>query len=337
MMLKILMGFFYLLVLVVFAFVTMKLISRRMKSTFKPRKSKVSYAAEINPKTASPQLLNQILLMLPGENNEVLSRMSILAEDGNQAELDVLLICPTGIYLFNSINESGYVTGSEKDRQWYILMEDGDRKAFKNPLEENRYNVQVLLTRYPEIKKEWVHDYVVFSNRCGISDLLLETTDTVLNKKMLFERLRGQIAEQSVVLTPDRIQYLYNRLKLYTDGESIAPVSARRKTANPAYPVETATEIHEIKAPDLTQFSKEDQCLKNKLTAFAKEQSQRERIAAAQVLDKGSIENLVNMKPKNQIELETVQGMDEKRCKSYGDSIIHIIKQHYYETMSKCQ
>lgn len=334
-MLKILMGFFYLLVLVVFAFVMIKFISRRMKSTFKPRKSKISYAVEINPKTAAPQLLNQILLMLPGENNEVLSRMSILAEDGNQAELDVLLICPTGIYLFNSINESGYVTGGEGDRQWYILKEDGNRKAFKNPLEENTYNVRALLTRYPEIKEEWVHDYVVFSNRCGISDLRLETTDAVLNRKMLFERLRGQIAEQSVVLTPDRIQYLYNRLKLYTDGESIAPISARKKTAQSFYPPET--EIHEIKAPDLTQFSREDQCLKNKLTAFAKEQSQRERIAAAEVLDRRSIENLVNMKPKNRIELETVQGMDEKRCESYGDSIIHIIKQHYHETMSKCQ
>lgn len=334
-MLKILMGFFYLLVLVVFAFVMIKFISRRMKSTFKPRKSKISYAVEINPKTAAPQLLNQILLMLPGENNEVLSRMSILAEDGNQAELDVLLICPTGIYLFNSINESGYVTGGEGDRQWYILKEDGNRKAFKNPLEENTYNVRALLTRYPEIKEEWVHDYVVFSNRCGISDLRLETTDAVLNRKMLFERLRGQIAEQSVVLTPDRIQYLYNRLKLYTDGESIAPISARKKTAQSFYPPET--EIHEIKAPDLTQFSREDQCLKNKLTAFAKEQSQRERIAAAEVLDRRSIENLVNMKPKNRIELETVQGMDEKRCESYGDSIIHIIKQHYYETISKCQ
>ena len=43
------------------------------------------------------------------------------------------------------------------------------------------------------------------------------------------------------------------------------------------------------------------------------------------------------MKPKNRIELETVQGMDEKRCESYGDSIIHIIEQHYHETMSKCQ
>lgn len=50
-MLKILMGFFYLLVLVVFAFVMIKFISRRMKSTFKPRKSKISYAVEINPKT----------------------------------------------------------------------------------------------------------------------------------------------------------------------------------------------------------------------------------------------------------------------------------------------
>lgn len=335
MMLKILLGFFYLLVLVVFAFVMIKFISRRMKSTFKPRKSEVSYAVEINPKIAAPQLLNQILLMLPGENNEVLSRMSILAEDGNQAELDVLLICPTGLYLFNSINESGYVTGGEGDRQWYILKEDGNRKAFENPLKENKYTVRALLTRYPEIKEAWVHDYVVFSNRCGISDLGLETTDTVLNRKMLFERLRSQMAEQSVVLTPDRIQYLYNRLKLYTSGESIAPVSARRKTAQSFYLPET--EIHEIKVPDLTKFSREDQCLKNKLTAFAKEQSQRERIAAAEVLDRRSIENLVNMKPKNRIELETVQGMDEKRCESYGDFIIHIIAQHYYETISKCQ
>ena len=53
-----------------------------------------------------------------------------------------------GIYLFNSINESGYVTGGEKDRQWYVLNEDGNKKAFKNPLDENRYNMQALLRRY---------------------------------------------------------------------------------------------------------------------------------------------------------------------------------------------
>ena len=59
-MLKVLMGCFYLLVLVVFAFVMVKFISRRMKSTFKPRKSNVGYAAEINPKTAAPQLLKDV-------------------------------------------------------------------------------------------------------------------------------------------------------------------------------------------------------------------------------------------------------------------------------------
>ncbi|ALU13572.1 NERD domain-containing protein [Eubacterium limosum] len=335
-MLKVLMGCFYLLVLVVFAFVMVKFISRRMKSTFKPRKSNVGYAAEINPKTAAPQLLNQILLMLPGENNEVLSRLSVLAEDGNQAEIDVLLICPTGIYLFNSINESGYVTGGEKDRQWYVLNEDGNKKAFKNPLDENRYNMQALLRRYPEIKEEWVFDYVVFSNRCGISDVHLETTSPVLNRKMLFETLRGQIAEQSVILTPERIQYLYNRLKLYTAGESTAPSSLQRK-AHKSFYNGGAAEIHEVKVPDLTRFSPEDQCLKNKLIAFVKEQSQREQTTAAEVLDRETIEKLVNMKPESRIELETVQGMDKKRCENYGDLIISIIKQHDDETSNKRQ
>ncbi|WP_195270683.1 NERD domain-containing protein [Eubacterium sp. 1001713B170207_170306_E7] len=335
-MLKILTGIFYLFILVILAFVMIKLISRRMKNTFKPRKSKVSYAVEIDPRTAAPQLLNQILLMLPGESNEVLSRMCILANDGNQAEIDVLLICPTGLYLFNSINESGYVTGSEEDRQWFVLQEDGNRKAFKNPLEENRYSIQALLTRYPEIKEEWIHDYVVFSNRCGIRALQVEAASTiVLNRKKLFERLRGQIAEQPVVLTPERIQYLYNRLKLYTDGKNMPSDSNRRKTGRQPFSPKTAMEIHEVKAPDLTQFSPEDQCLKNKLMIFAKDQSRRDGVDVAQVLDRTRIENLVNMKPQNRIELETVQGMDEKRCEKYGERIVQIIEQHYRETIDK--
>lgn len=335
-MLKGLVGIFYLFVLIIFIFAVVKFISWRMKKTFKPKKSKVHYAAEINPQTAAPQLLNQILLMLPGENNEVISRMSILMNDGSQADIDVLLICPTGLYLFNSINASGYVTGGEADRQWYILQEDGNKKAFENPLEQNRQSLQALLTRYPEIKEEWLHDYVVFSNSCGINGLQLETTKTiVLNRKMLFERLRSLISGEAAVLTPERVQYFYKRLKLYADGENTALDSRQKKTAKQLRPDESVRAIHEVKPPDLTRFSAEDQCLKDRLTAFTAEQSQRERIAAAEVLDRKQIENLVNMKPQSLMELETVQGMDKNRCEKYGGYIVTIIRQHYHDTIHK--
>lgn len=99
-------------------------------------------------------------------------------------EVDVLLITPSGLIVFESKNYSGRIYGNESQRNWTQTLPAGNKikkEHFYNPIMQNRTHIKALRAVIgDEIP---VASVVVFSHRCTLADVTVESSDVRVIKR----------------------------------------------------------------------------------------------------------------------------------------------------------
>lgn len=98
--------------------------------------------------------------------NFLLHNVYVPARSGT-TEIDVLLLHESGIYVFESKNLSGEISGSLEMERWQQVMNEKLRHDFHNPLQQNQGHINALrhfLQLSP--RENFTISYVVFSDRC---------------------------------------------------------------------------------------------------------------------------------------------------------------------------
>lgn len=90
--------------------------------------------------------------------------------NGQTSEIDVLLICSKGVFVFESKNYSGWIFGSENSNFWTQTLPQGKGKSalkekFYNPIFQNNSHI-LALQRYVHSDFNFI-PVVVFSERCS--------------------------------------------------------------------------------------------------------------------------------------------------------------------------
>ena len=90
-------------------------------------------------------------------------------DNGETTEIDVLMISPKGIFVFESKNYSGWIFGSEQDEDWtqslFCRGHEPQKEHFFNPVLQNKWHIKHLCELL-KIKQEHVYSVIVFSDRC---------------------------------------------------------------------------------------------------------------------------------------------------------------------------
>ena len=90
--------------------------------------------------------------------------------DGTTTELDVIMLCPQGVFVFESKNYSGWIFGKENQRVWYQTLPQGRGKSVKekfyNPIHQNLSHIKHL-SNYLKLDIP-MFSVVVFSERCEL-------------------------------------------------------------------------------------------------------------------------------------------------------------------------
>ena len=82
-----------------------------------------------------------------GLYGRVLRNVYVPRDDGSTSELDVVLICVKGIFVFESKNYAGYIFGDEQNRKWTVSLYAGknwigakttEKHHFYNPIWQNK-------------------------------------------------------------------------------------------------------------------------------------------------------------------------------------------------------
>lgn len=140
--------------------------------------------------------------------------------NGQTTEIDVLMICRKGIFVFESKNYSGWIFGSESQKYWYQILPAGrgrsHKESFYNPIMQNRTHIKHL----KELLGEQITMYsiIAFSERCTIKQLQKQNNDvSVIYRNSVYPVVSGICNMfQMDLLSEVDIVSIYNKLYPYT-------------------------------------------------------------------------------------------------------------------------
>jgi len=180
-------------------------------------------------------LTGERLDRLPG-HHRMLFNLYLPKTDGTTTEVDLLFLHPSGIYVVESKNYSGYIFGSENDQRWTVSLEGGRRKEqFGNPIRQNAGHVAAFLRLLPQVDPRIVCSLIVFSERCKLAKVPTSTWDQIVVKRQFLESaLRPRLG--TGLLSDEQIDWLYSWLYPLTQANDtvkaahIAQVQNRHPT-----------------------------------------------------------------------------------------------------------
>ena len=146
--------------------------------------------------------------------------------NGETTEIDVLMICPKGIFVFESKNYSGWIFGSESQKNWYQTLPTGrgrsHKEHFYNPIMQNRSHIKHLKSLLG--KQFPMRSIIVFSDRCTLKSVQITSNDISVVNRYNVAPVVSAIYNQTPtdILSENNITELYNKLYPFTQvGEAL--------------------------------------------------------------------------------------------------------------------
>ena len=157
-----------------------------------------------------------------------LFNLYIPKSNGETTEIDMIMICSKGIFIFESKNYSGWIFGSENQKNWYQTLPSGKRKSHKevfyNPIMQNRTHIKhldkLIGTPLP------MYSIVVFSDRCTFKDIQIESSDVSLVYLSQVNQVVSNVLnyDDGSALDENRILVIYDKLYPYTQVSEIQKI-----------------------------------------------------------------------------------------------------------------
>lgn len=146
--------------------------------------------------------------------------------NGETTEIDVLMICPKGIFVFESKNYSGWIFGSEWQKTWYQTLPAGrgrsHKEHFYNPIMQNRSHIKYLSSLL--VRQFPMKSIIVFSDRCELKNVQITSNDVHVINRYNVAAVISAICNQipTDLLSEDNITELYNKLYRFTQVDEVA-------------------------------------------------------------------------------------------------------------------
>ena len=147
-------------------------------------------------------------------------------ENGETTEIDVLMIHKKGLFVFESKNYSGWIFGSESQKNWYQTLPSGrgrsHKEHFYNPVMQNRSHIKHLSVFLAEPFP--MRSIIVFSERCTLKNGPIYGEDISVINRDNVEPLVSAICERNPedLLTTAEIDKIYQKLYPFTQLDEIA-------------------------------------------------------------------------------------------------------------------
>ena len=157
-----------------------------------------------------------------------LFNLYIPKSNGETTEIDVLMICNKGIFVFESKNYSGWIFGSEQQKNWYQTLPAGRRRSHKepfyNPVMQNRSHIKHLKSLLGNQLP--MKSIIVFSDRCTLKSVQINSTDISVINRYDVASVVSTICHtvQTNILSEKAIDDIYNKLFPFSqvDGQAKA-------------------------------------------------------------------------------------------------------------------
>jgi len=140
-------------------------------------------------------------------------------------EIDILMIHTKGLFVFESKNYSGWIFGSEYQKNWYQMLPQGrgrsHKESFYNPIMQNRTHIKHLKVLVGEDVP--THSIITFSERCTLKKVEFKSDDIrVIKRDKVYDTVAAICAQRdTTVLNNEQISEIYNILYPYTQVSDV--------------------------------------------------------------------------------------------------------------------
>lgn len=152
-------------------------------------------------------------------HHRLMTNLYLPKSDGTTTEVDLIMLSPSGIYVFESKNYSGWIFGAEKSRNWTQMLGNKQKNRFLNPIWQNKGHIDALKTATGLDNNRFYKSYIVFSERCMLKKVQIDSPDIkVIKRDSLIQTIKIDIQGPSL-LTIEEVDYLYLKLGKYTHAD----------------------------------------------------------------------------------------------------------------------
>lgn len=154
-------------------------------------------------------------------NGKVIRNVYIKNKEGELVtEIDLILLHPTGIYVIESKNYTGYICymNNMMDKYWLEVKQGGYKRSFYNPILQNQGHVKSLVLHYnwTHIANLPIYSYVVFGDKAILPQKCCLPKLKVLNLRDLGPVIIRDIQSRGAVLN----NMILNKLAVDLDKSS---------------------------------------------------------------------------------------------------------------------
>lgn len=161
----------------------------------------------------------------------VLMRNLYIPTKNGTTEIDALLLHQSGIYVLESKNIAGEISGELHDERWTQHMNKHLEHTFHNPIKQNIGHI-LPLQKHLNLRREQSHfiSIIVFSDRCLLRKVPADNRFwNIMHCCELQKTLQKTIANRKTIYTTNQLEDFYWKL------EPCMHVSERTKADHKAY------------------------------------------------------------------------------------------------------
>lgn len=171
-------------------------------------------------------------------------------------EIDVLMIHAKGLFVFESKNYSGWIFGSENQKNWYQTLPQGKgrshKEIFYNPIMQNKTHIKHLKALIGEDVP--IYSVITFSERCTLKKIEIKSDDIcVINRDKVYDTVAAICMKRdTAVLSNEQISEIYDKLYPYTQVSDVTKQQhiqniEKKQERTGVQPAEGSSEIEQEK------------------------------------------------------------------------------------------
>lgn len=161
----------------------------------------------------------------------ILMRNLYIPSRGGTTEIDALLLHQSGIYVLESKNIAGEISGTLEMERWNQHLTERTEHTFHNPIRQNIGHI-LALQHHLKIRREQSHfiSVIVFSDRCILKQVPADNQFwNIVHCSELRDSLQKRIADRKTIYSAAQLEDLYWKL------EPCMNVSNKTKAEHKAY------------------------------------------------------------------------------------------------------
>lgn len=165
-------------------------------------------------------LTYEYLRQFENTGGKFLFNLIIPKMNGGTTEIDVLLICSKGLFVFECKDFGGWIFGNEAQKYWTQTLPSSiyhhNKERFYNPIMQNASHIKHLRPLVGE--SATIFSIIVFSERCTLMDIEVRDSNVPVVNICEVPDIVGSICSitKRDAYSVMEINYIYNKLYEYT-------------------------------------------------------------------------------------------------------------------------